>query len=206
MNDANISTGESDLKPSEFEALLRRLDGDKDRAAEKYEDLRRKLIRFFEWNDCFPGDDLADKAFDRVARKLTAEQIHNVPAFLLAVARNMALDFHKRPPSMNLDELPPHLRGSTAHAESSVIEGKLHLRRLACLRKCLHRLSPSDRALFLAYEYYAGKGHNTRQLAEHLGISINAVQVRAHRVKQRLEKCTLKLFLSTEILQEDEKP
>jgi len=69
VNDANISSAQRDLKSADFEVLLQRLDSDRECAGEKYEDIRRKLIRFFRWNDCFPGDDLADQTFDRVAQK-----------------------------------------------------------------------------------------------------------------------------------------
>jgi hypothetical protein len=37
------------LTADTFTRLLHRLDADRERAGEKYEDLRRTLIRFFEW-------------------------------------------------------------------------------------------------------------------------------------------------------------
>jgi len=196
MDNLNISIGERDLKSADFDGLLQRLHPDRNSAAERYEDLRRKLMRFFRWNDCFPGEELADQAFDRVARKLGSEQIHDVPAFLWGVARNIVREFRKRPPTVNFEELPPLRQPHTSHAELSLIEQKVRERRLQCLRKCLEQLTASDRELFLAYEYFAGKARSTRQLAERFGISVGALQTRAHRVKHRVEKCALKRFLS----------
>ncbi len=195
MNDGNISPAERDLRSAEFETLLRRLAPDRDCAGEKYEDIRRKLVRFFRWNDCFPCEELADQAFDRVAHKLGSEQIHDVPAFLWGVAKNIVREFRKRPPLVNLEELPPHREPHTGHAESSIIERRVRERRLQCLSKCLEQLSASDRELFLSYEYYAAKGENTRRLAARFGRSVGALQTRAHRLKHKVEKCTLKRFL-----------
>ncbi len=199
---ANISMNERGVNRAEFETLLLRLHPDRDRAAEKYEDIRRRLIRFFRWNDCFPADDLVDRAFDRVAQKLGSpdrnEQVHDIVPFLWGVARNIVREFRRRPPAVNLEDLPPHRQPHTAHAESAMIEQKVRERRLECLRKCLEELSARDRELFLAYQYYESKTRNTRQLAKRFGISIGALQVKAHRVKHRLEKCTRVRFLSWE--------
>jgi DNA-directed RNA polymerase specialized sigma24 family protein len=202
MDGVNLPIGERGVNRAEFEALLRRFDPDRDRAAEKYEDLRRRLIRFFRWNDCFPGEDLVDKTFDRVAQKVADEQgsaqIHDVVPFLWGVARNLVREFRKRPAAVNVDDLPPRRQPHTAHPESVIIEQRVRERRLECLRKCLELLAASDRELFLGYEYYQGKTRNTRQLAQRFGVSVGALQVKAHRLKHKLEKCTLKRFLSLE--------
>src|SRR5256885_4134102 len=53
-----------------FSKLLARLDPDRERAGEKYEDLRRTLIRFFEWRGAPFPEEQTDETFNRVARKL----------------------------------------------------------------------------------------------------------------------------------------
>jgi DNA-directed RNA polymerase specialized sigma24 family protein len=202
MDGVNLPIGERGVNRAEFETFLGRLDPDRERAAEKYEDLRRRLIRFFRWNNCFPGDDLVDKTFDRVAHKVADEQVSahipDVVPFLWGVARNVVREFRRRPPAVNLEDLPPRRQPHTAHAESVIIEQRVRERRLACLRKCLELLAARDRELFLAYEYYQGRTRNTRQLAERFGTSVGALQVKAHRLKHKLEKCALKRFLSLE--------
>ena len=40
------------MTPEEFEALLAQLDPDRERAGERYETIRRKLVRLFEWRGC----------------------------------------------------------------------------------------------------------------------------------------------------------
>jgi DNA-directed RNA polymerase specialized sigma24 family protein len=196
MNDSKLSPAERDLKSVEFEALLQHLGPDREAAGARYEDLRRQLVRFFRWNNCFCGEDLADRAFDRVGQKLSRGQIQDVPAFLWGVAKNIVREFHKRPPPVNLEELPQKHEPHTGNPELGIIERKTRQQRLECLRNCLGRLNPSDRKLFLAYEYFATKGAHTRRLAERSGLSVGALQVKAHRLKHRVEKCTLKCFLS----------
>jgi DNA-directed RNA polymerase specialized sigma24 family protein len=62
---------------------------------------------------------------------------------------------------------------------------------IACLERCAGKLEPLNREVIS--RYYVGKGHskneNRRALAEELGISINALSVRACRIRDRLEAC-----------------
>src|ERR671938_30866 len=58
------------LTAEAFTKLLARLDPDRERAGEKYEELRRTLVKFFEWRGAPFPEDQADETFNRVARKL----------------------------------------------------------------------------------------------------------------------------------------
>jgi len=53
-----------------FDLLLAQLDGDREQAAIRYEALRRKLLKFFEWRGCAFTEELADDTIDRIARSL----------------------------------------------------------------------------------------------------------------------------------------
>lgn len=192
MHEVNIPSDGLDLGSAEFEGLLQRLDPDRECAGEKYEDVRRKLLRFFRWNDCFPGEDLADQTFDRVSRKLGSEQIDDVVSFLWGVAKNIVREFHKRPATINLEALPLDQEPHTGHAELWIIERRVRQRRLQCLRKCVQQMTEHNRELFLSYEYYSCKGSNTLELAQRLGLSVSALQTKAHRLKHKLERCTRK--------------
>src|SRR5690349_936986 len=68
----------SDLTEQSFSRLLLFLDPDRQRAAERYEKVREKLTRLFEWRGCIPGADYADETFDRVAKRL-AEGLDTQP-------------------------------------------------------------------------------------------------------------------------------
>jgi hypothetical protein len=53
------------LTPEAFDRFLGSLDIDRDRAGEKYENLRLKLLRFFEWRGALHPDLLADETLER---------------------------------------------------------------------------------------------------------------------------------------------
>jgi len=60
---------------------------------------------------------------------------------------------------------------------------------LSCLENCLAALGADDRALILDY-YGDGKAADgRRRLAEAKGISSVALRIRAHRLRDQLERC-----------------
>ena len=62
---------------------------------------------------------------------------------------------------------------------------------LDCLEQCVGRLEPPNSDMII--QYYAGKERakieNRRALAESLGITINALSIRACRLRDKLEVC-----------------
>lgn len=54
-----------------FDKLLACLDRDRERAAEKYEEIRNALITFFEHRGCLSPQEYADETINRVARRLS---------------------------------------------------------------------------------------------------------------------------------------
>src|SRR5712692_7631031 len=73
--------------------LLDGLDADWERAGKKYEDLRRTLIRFFEWRGAPFPDDHTDETFNRVARRLDeGVEIKNMGGYCYEVARRVCLE------------------------------------------------------------------------------------------------------------------
>jgi DNA-directed RNA polymerase specialized sigma24 family protein len=191
MDNRNPSIDEGSEMSAKFESFLRRLDPDRDRAAEKYEDLRRRLIRFFAWNQCFPQEDLADRTFDRVTQRSDDSQIQDMAGFVWGVAKNIVRECQRQPAAIGIDELPPNREPHTGNIESQIIDRRDRERCLECLRACLQNLSELDRRIFVEYEYFAGKGRNTEPLATSLGLTVSALQSRAHRLKYKVEKCTV---------------
>jgi len=55
-----------------FDGLLALLGPDRDRAVEVYLEIRRNLVRLFEWRGCSTPDEYADEAINRCARKIAA--------------------------------------------------------------------------------------------------------------------------------------
>src|SRR5262249_38711382 len=77
---------------SAFERLLAVLDSDREKAGERYELLRLRLTRFFEWRRAGAPADLVDRTIERVTRKLAeGEGIReeDPSAYFYGVARNI---------------------------------------------------------------------------------------------------------------------
>lgn len=182
------------LSHEAFDRLLLVLDPDRVRAGEQYERIRQKLTYLFECRGCHSPSDLVDETFDRGARKileLKEEQIRDAASFLCGIAHNM-LKEHWRDPwtrRVALDQLPPAREPAEVEKAPSDAEWRDRIRE--CLARCIERLAPHDRALIGGY--YQGekraKKDARRRLAEELAITMNALALRAHRIRLALEAC-----------------
>jgi len=203
MSDSNSPILADDSRPTPLETLLRLLDPDRDQAGEKYEHLRRRLIKFFEWNSCFPAEDLADETLERLTQKTGEVEIHDVTGFAWGIAKNVRLETHKvTSRTVSLSDLSGREEAlpATEDHEKNIHEKMLLERRLRCLSLCLQRLPERDRELFLAYHNVKGEHLQYRQgLAKRLGITLGALRVRVNRLREGLEKCVGKCFASWRI-------
>ena len=181
----------AELTAETFGLLLARLDADERAAAEKYEELRLKIIKFFVWQrGCAESeaDALADETLDRVSAKLARNiEILNVNAYALEVSRFVWLEYiRKKKEDAYGDDLPEIAVLPEISEEPDV--------RLDCLKKCLAEISSneSDRHLILGYYSTADGEKNKIQrknLAEKLGLTMNTLKVKACRLRERLERC-----------------
>jgi DNA-directed RNA polymerase specialized sigma24 family protein len=191
------------LRSAQFEELLRRLDPNRDQAGELYETLRRRLIKFFEWNSCSPAEDLADETLDRVAQKLTVEAIHDLHAFAAGVAKRVRQEAYKQAGrSVQVPDLPNQenffqdLRNPEQIMQEKV-EGQ---RRSNCLRVCMQRMADQDRALFVTYHTAATERRQHRlEMARESGLTIGTLRVRINRLRDELETCARKCVASSSV-------
>lgn len=178
-----------DLTDEAFGKLLLLLDPDQELAGEKYEELRRTLIRFFEWRGAPYPEEHADEAFNRVARRLAeGVEIKNVGAYCYEVARLIHLETKKgadsrREPLDSLKREP-----AAADTDASAAEKE---QRLACLEDCLSKLPAESAELILEYYRHGGHGliEHRKMLAQHFGLRRDALANRAQRLRAKLERC-----------------
>lgn len=178
-----------ELTREALEGLLARLDTDPAAAGEKYERLRRSLLKFFSWHQISEADSSVDETLDRIARRLDAgHHIDDVPVFAYGVARMVRLERQRRSAAFQTtsDELLFTQAAPAQYYEDTELrETEL---RDACLQRCLAELSPNDRDLIVTY--YVGTGRERiegrAQLAAALGLSDNALRHRAQRLRERL--------------------
>jgi DNA-directed RNA polymerase specialized sigma24 family protein len=180
----------------EDQKLLARLDVDRERAGEKYEDLRRTLIKFFEWRGAPFPEDQTDETLNRVARKLDeGVEVKNLGGYCYEVARHVLLEVWKGSDSRRdpLDEGRTHTAGAAVYAAGTddadrALERELLLE---CLDECLGSLAPESRALIV--EYYQDERRDRierrKALADALGLRRDALANRAQRLRDKLEQC-----------------
>ncbi len=173
-----------------FAQLLKRLDAEEERAAEKYEDLRRTLIRFFEWRGAPFPDEHADEAFNRVAQKLgEGVEIRNVGGYCYEVARLIFLETTKRIDSKK--ESLESVESKLPAAPNTTDEHEEKELSLVCLECCLGALPGQSAELILEYYRYPQKkqiGHR-RALAKRFGLRRDALANRVQRLRDRLQQC-----------------
>lgn len=176
------------LTADAFSKLLTRLDANREQAGEAYEDLRRKLLRFFEWRAAPFPDEHADEVFNRVARKLNeGVEITNVHSYCYEVARLVCLEALKGKDSKRAS-LDPDVH-DIAFVETD--ESREQEMRLDCLDHCLESLSIENRKLIIDY-YRDDKGNRIKRrkdLAARLGLQREALANRAQRLRDKLEQC-----------------
>ena len=176
------------LTAESFARLLERLDADGERAGEKYEALRHRLIKFFEWRGAPFPEDHTDDCFNRVARKLAGQiEIHNINAYCYEVARLVCLEARKGKDSRR-ESWDPNLHKPDAVSPSDEPDRELLL---GCLDDCLDRLPAESRAVIV--EYYQDQNRDQierrRALAAALGLRREALANRAQRLRDKLERC-----------------
>lgn len=171
--------------------LLTRLDADQDIAAEKYEVLRMKIIHLLRWRGCAESDadELADQTLDRVAAKLTAgEAIENLNAFAGGVARFIWLEHSRK---NKADAVGDDLPEIPVEPDLSFLDDADD--RMKCLRKCVVvTFTDEDSRLVVGY-YDTDAGEKIKdarkRIADSFGLTLNALKVRACRLRMRLEAC-----------------
>ena len=169
-----------------FDLLLAQLDPDRNLAGQKYESLRRKLIKFFQWWGSQDPDELADEAFDRVAKKLAqGEPIREPGAYLIGVARLIFKEHVKSQIKLRaaVEQIP---KNPEAGDDPAIIEA-----REECYGNCLSKLPAASRDLVVRYYQLqdGDKASDRDALSAEMQIPINLLRVRAFRIRKKLSDC-----------------
>jgi DNA-directed RNA polymerase specialized sigma24 family protein len=176
----------------DLQRLLARLDSDASKAGISYLTLRHRAAKLFSWNGCYPAEDLAAEALERVARRLQTEQVHDIVAFTLKVVQLMCFEFYRHAKrERSIEDLEPILPNTSTEPERDIIERIDQDMWLKYLRACLLTLAEEDRDLILQFygaEEIKNKDHR-RMLAEERGLQLGTLRVRANRIRERLEVC-----------------
>lgn len=169
------------LTQEAFDSLLGWLGSDRDQGGRRYEEIRLRLIKIFACRGCCEPEDLADEVINRVAKKVAEleKTYEGDPAlYFYGVANKVHLESLKR---RQTHRLPP-----PTDPEPDELE-----REHRCLEQCMSRLPPESREMVLQYyrEDRSAKIEHRQALAEQFGIAINALRIRAHRIRATLRQC-----------------
>lgn len=184
----------SGLSQSVFERLLAWLDDGTESQGERYLEIRQRLVAYFDRRNRPRPDELADETLDRVARTLEESGViaTRPPArYCYVMARFVLLeDIRRERRHVGLDENSVSF-GVPARVGDATEDRALRERSLDCLDRCLEQLKPEQRALIL--EYYRDtrrqKIERRRDLANRLAISMNALAIRACRIRDAVLAC-----------------
>jgi DNA-directed RNA polymerase specialized sigma24 family protein len=186
------------LTPRAFERLLAWLDDGSESNGETYLEMRHRLVLYFDRrNRPFP-DDLADDTLNRIAWTLEEQGTIAVrpPArFCYVIARFVLLEDARRREHTHVSlsgprrvEKPRHDAARTAEEDEGTARRE---QRLDCLDGCIETLPSEQRTLIV--EYYRderrAKIDRRRAMAAALRITMNALCVRASRIRDTLESC-----------------
>ena len=181
LNNAFPGPETGDINQEQFNRLLGWLDPDREKAGLEYERIRKGLIKNFVSRGAHNPEELADRTIDRVARTLPRVQANYVgdPAhYFSSVAGYILLEAlrKERIPSVRMPE--PALPDSDDEKDND------------CLEKCVAELPAADRDLLLTYYQHEkqAKIEHRRKMAEQFGVGINALRIRACRLRLRLQE------------------
>lgn len=174
-------TRASNLTQAEFDQLLRWLDPDPNRAGERYEAIRHRLIQVFLNRQCTEAEDLADDTINRVAKRVP--DLQDVPPvdrerYFYGVAKNVTREFFR---SRARKTQPPPAPASAAELEPY----------LKCLDECLSKLPRKNAKLILEYyeEQKRAKIKSHQEMRDKLRLKAGALRARVFRIRLRLETC-----------------
>ena len=177
------------LTQAAFDGFLATLDRDRDKAGEKYEHLRFRLLKYFQWCGSEAPDIDADETINRVTRRIyEGQDVYNLTGYIYGVAKLVHAESLKR-------RNRKREFGEGSAIELPAIGAQVEAAHYQhCLEQCLGCLSDEDREVITEYHRYnkAEKIDCRRRLAARLGISLNTLRVKMHRQRMNLEACVQK--------------
>lgn len=181
-----------------FNRLLEWLDDGVDSQGRAYLEMRRRLVEYFDRRNRPSTDELADETLNRVGRTLEktgAIAVRPPARYCYTVAKFVLLeDFRCEHKHIRFDREPPVAGASTMRGDKLLEPDDgldIQEQRLECLERCLQELRTDQRELVVDYYRDARrqKIERRRELANRLGITMNALAIRASRIRAALETC-----------------
>jgi RNA polymerase sigma factor (sigma-70 family) len=181
-----------------FDRMLAELHPDIERAGEQYEKIRRKLVKMFEWRGCLHAEECADETFNRVAQKIcdgTSIWTDDPYSYFHGVALNVLREYWRsaEQTAKTLEEMA-QIQDRSVDPEDLLLRETEQIKKerlFECLNWCLQKLPPESLRLITRYHQgeEATDKARRKELAQSLGIPLNALRIRAYRIRAGIEEC-----------------
>lgn len=167
-----------DKNQQAFEDLLLRLEPKYPDQEKRYKQLRLKMVKFFAWKRCEDPDSLADETISRAVKKISEGEViraGNPYSYIYAIAKHVFMEYlrEKRKREVIANDLPDDLQSYPEESQD-------------CRKQCLQKLSKDK--LSLLQKYYMSEPPR-EMLAKSFKVSLNALRLQVHRLKQELRTC-----------------
>lgn len=171
-----------------FDTLLEWLDPNRDLAGSKYETIRIRLIKIFTCRGCAEAEECADETINRAASKLheiKADWVGDPALYFYKIAQYVLQEWIRE--TARRGEMPaqdPAIQPTVIAEDDSDMMDE-------CLAQCMEQLRENERTLVV--EYYQKRGQakidHHKQMAITMGIAVNALRIRACRIRRQLKNC-----------------
>jgi RNA polymerase sigma factor (sigma-70 family) len=170
----------------EFDKVLDWLHPDRDLAGENFLEIRSRVTKILVRRQCYAAEELWDETSNRVCHRVrdVADSYVGDPAlYFYAVARLVHKEWlaEEKLKRERLNEWPPDPPEPDHEVE------RIH----QSLDRCLEKLDRKEHAIILKYyeKETRAKIEQRKALADELGITLNNLRMRVHRINGQLQKC-----------------
>lgn len=184
----------AEITQTGFDKLLQIFDSNRENAGIKYENLRLRLIKFFDWRNCENSEELADTVFDRIIKKIIeGEEIQNINAYSATIAQFVFKEYCRRN-ERKFQSIEDNPNIQELKSNENFVEKLEQIKdiRQSCFEKCLRAFDVETQKLLISYHDTDERTmiHTRKRLAEQLNLNINTLRIKICRYKSKLENCT----------------
>ena len=189
----------TEITQEDLARLLGWLAPDEETAAQKYEEIRKGLIKFFHFRGCADSETLADETFNRVAVKIAGVEfdgnVKQITYFYSFASKIYLEDLTER------KKIAAKSKQIASKFEKQVKPEKTNSPGSVCLDKCLTKHPPQERQILLRY-YSFGKNEKTemrKKLADEQGINLEYLHTKISRLRKTVGECLRKCLNETKL-------
>lgn len=167
-----------DINQGVFDKLLLRLEPDYSNFEKRYRQLRLKLVKFFAWRRCEDPESLADETISRTVKNIIeGEEIRTSKpySYIYAIALNVFREYLREKSKREATFV------SFPTDPSSILENLYD-----CRKQCFQKL-PAEKVRIL--QCYYSSGESKEKMAQSQGVTLNALRLQIHRIKNDLKAC-----------------